>query len=319
MMVILMQIRFGYVALPVTLPITSSSTVTYSHYKRLGQKRGNEKLHQTILSNFEALQEILKYNVKNNIFFFRMTCNLIPLGTHPDVHYEVWDTYKTNWEQIGKYIKENHLRVDLHPDQFCVLNSDNPNVVKNTINILKFYQNMLNAMHLESILVLHIGGAIGGKKQAMQRFISAFETLDPSLQKMIVLENDDKIFTVRNTLSICEKLHIPMVLDYHHFICNHNHEKIEDYIERIFATWASRKECPKIHISSPKSNHQKRSHHDYINSEKFIQFLNKIKFTNQDFDVMIEAKMKDEALFRLVRELKYKTDYIFINDTTFFI
>ena len=34
---------------------------------------------------------------------------------------------------------------------------------------------------------------------------------------------------------------------------------------------------------------------------------------------MIEAKKKDEALFRLVRELKYKTNYKFIDETTFFI
>ena len=32
---------------------------------------------------------------------------------------------------------------------------------------------------------------------------------------------------------------------------------------------------------------------------------------------MIEAKGKDEALFRLVRNLKYKTNYKFIDDTTF--
>ena len=32
---------------------------------------------------------------------------------------------------------------------------------------------------------------------------------------------------------------------------------------------------------------------------------------------MIEAKSKDEALFRLIRELKYKTNYKFINDTNF--
>lgn len=34
---------------------------------------------------------------------------------------------------------------------------------------------------------------------------------------------------------------------------------------------------------------------------------------------MIEAKKKDEALFRLVRELKYKTDYNFIDETTFIV
>ena len=34
---------------------------------------------------------------------------------------------------------------------------------------------------------------------------------------------------------------------------------------------------------------------------------------------MIEAKAKDDALFRLVRELKYKTNYKFIDETTFIL
>lgn len=306
-------------ALPVALPITSSSTVTYSYYKKLGERRGKEKIHQVILSNIDALKEILKYNVRNDITFYRMTCNLIPLGTHPNVNYEVWKRYQKEWNEIGKYIQMYRMRVDLHPDQFCVLNSTNPDVVGNTIRILQFYQNMLQAMHLDSLLVLHIGSGVGGKKEAMKRFEQNFQLLNPSLQKMIVLENDDKIFTIRNTLFLCEKLKIPMVLDYHHYKCNHGREKIEDYIERIFATWTFRKEKPKIHISSPKNKQQKRSHHDYINSNDFIDFLEKIQFTNQDFDVMIEAKMKEEALFRLMRELKYKTNYKFLNETTFLL
>ena len=60
-----------------------------------------------------------------------------------------------------------------------------------------------------------------------------------------------------------------------------------------------------------------RSHHDYINSDDFIQFIEKIKKYNVDIDVMIEAKAKDDALFRLVRELKYKTNYKFIDETSF--
>ena len=31
-----------------------------------------------------------------------------------------------------------------------------------------------------------------------------------------------------------------------------------------------------------------------------------IKFMERDIDIMLESKMKDEALFRLVRQLKYK-------------
>ena len=124
------------------------------------------------------------------------------------------------------------------------------------------------------------------------------------------------MFNIRNVLSLSKKINVPVVLDYHHFLVNRNNEKIENYIINIFNTW---KTTPKIHFSSPKNKKEKRSHHDYIDSNTFIDFIEKIKFTNRDFDVMIEAKKKDEALFKLVRELKYKTNYKFIDETTFIV
>ena len=60
-----------------------------------------------------------------------------------------------------------------------------------------------------------------------------------------------------------------------------------------------------------------RAHHDYINVEEFIKLLNILKKYQQDVDIMIEAKMKDEALFRLMRELRYLTNYEFIDETSF--
>lgn len=78
-------------------------------------------------------------------------------------------------------------------------------------------------------------------------------------------------------------------------------------------------ETPKVHFSSPKSKLKKeiRSHSDYIDSSSFISFINQIKDLPYNVDIMLEAKAKDDALFRLVRELKYKTNYIVIDETTF--
>ena len=58
-----MKIRLGYACVPVTLPITSSHALTYSNYKKLGDK-ANKKLNEVIISNFEGLENILKYNIK---------------------------------------------------------------------------------------------------------------------------------------------------------------------------------------------------------------------------------------------------------------
>ena len=309
-----MKIRLGYACVPVTIDETSSHSLTFTNYKKLGN-RANEKLDSVIKSNFESLEKILKYNIRNDITFFRMTSELIPLVSHPLVKYDFINQYKPYYKKIGDIIKENNLRVDIHPSAYTVLNSVNEEVVTSTINILEFYQKMYKAMEIDSKIVLHVGSKVGGKRLGMKRFIDNFNKLDEAIQKLIVVENDDKSYNIRNVLSLCEKLNIPMVLDYHHFKLNKNNEKIENYIERIFNTWKD--EVPKIHFSSPKDKKNKRSHNDYINVDDFIDFIEKIKFTKRDFDVMIEAKKKDEALFKLIRELKYKTDYKIEKNTLF--
>ena len=76
-----------------------------------------------------------------------------------------------------------------------------------------------------------------------------------------------------------------------------------------------------MHFSSPKSKLKKeyRSHNDYIDVKEFVKFINILKKENKDIDIMLEAKKKDEALFRLVRELKYQTNIKFLDETSFMI
>lgn len=311
-----MKIRLGYVALPVTINITASKTLTLTNYKKLGVKRGEEKRCILLEENLENFLQILKYNQFNNIHFYRMTSHLVPLLTYLNSYNNILKKYKNKLEEIGEFIKKNNMRVDMHPDQYLVLNSINPDVVESTISSLNYYNNLMNIIGLKTNIILHIGSSQEGKIKAMKRFEYNFNKLNKSLKNKIAIENDDKVFNIRNTLTLAKKLNIPMVLDYHHFLLNKNNEKIEKFIVDIFSTW---KTVPKIHFSSPKSKKEKRSHHDYIDSNTFIDFIERIKFCNIDFDVMIEAKQKDEALFRLVRELKYKTNYEFLDETTFIV
>lgn len=305
-----MKIRFGYVALPKTLNITSSHTITYTNYEK--EENKEEKLYDIINKNLNNLEQILIYNVRNNIHFYRMSSAIIPLATHPKVDYNSLEIFKEKLEHIGNIIKTNNMRVDIHLDQFCVLNSANKDVVTSTINIIKFYKNMLDTMKLKTYMIIHVGSNAFGKEKSITRFINNFNKLDKEIKKMIILENDDKIFNIKDVLYICKKINIPMVLDYHHHKCNNDNINLEEYIEEIFNTW---NRTPKVHLSSPKSKKEYRSHNDYINIEDFIEFQTIIKKINKDIDIMIEAKEKDNALFKLTRELKY-IGYKFIDDTT---
>lgn len=305
-----MNIRLGYACISKTLDITSSHTITYTNYEKTRNKE--EKLIEITNKNLNNLEEILKYNIKNNIHFYRMSSKIIPLATHPNIKINLLNIFKEKLEYIGNIIKENNLRVDIHLDEYCVLNSTNPNIVNSTINIIKFYKNMLKTMNIESYMILHIGSSAFGIEKSITRFINNFKKLDEESKNMIILENDDKVFKIEDVLKICKTINIPMVLDYHHYKCN-KVEPLEHHIKEIINTWKGK--TPKMHLSSKKNNKEFRSHHDYIDINDFIELTNILKTQNKNIDIMIEAKQKDMALFKLIRELKYK-DYKLIDETT---
>lgn len=310
-----MKIRLGYVALSKNFD-SLFKTITYTSFEK---EKDFSKLEEIILHNLKALKEILLYSARNHIHFYRISSNLIPLATHKSVCFDYITPYQDIYDEIGKIIRGNKMRCDMHPDQFTVLNSTKKEVIENTVRILDYHLCLLEAMHIENpTLILHVGSSVFGKEKSLKRFIYQFQKLPKRIQKALAIENDDKTYTVDEVLFLCETLKIPMVLDYHHYICNKGSIEIKDYYTRIFDTWKDRN--PKVHFSSPKNKTKKerRSHHDYIDSNTFIDFLETIKSLPYDIDIMLEAKSKDDALFRLTRDLKYKTDYTFIDETSFF-
>ena len=308
---IILRVRLGYACICNSVNETSSSPYTYSEYL---EKKNLDKLDKVIISNLEALEKIIIYNIKNNIHFYRMSSKIIPLATKDDVIFDYISKYKDIYNRIGDKINKNKLRVDFHPDQFCIINSTKKEVIENSIKILKYHYKLLKALNItDKILVIHIGGNTFGKDNSIKRFINNFNKLPEYLKKIIAIENDDKIFNINDVCNISDILDIPIVLDYHHHNCN----KSEINYSKIFASWKDK--TPKIHFSSPKSSKDYRSHSEYINSDDFITFIEEIKVYNTDIDIMIEAKGKDDAMFRLIRELKYKTNYKFIDDTTFIV
>ena len=315
-----MRIRLGYVAIALNLKnITTSSTVTYANYLKLNSKEERlKKLKYVTFSNIENLEKVLEYNIKNNIHFYRLTSKLIPLSTHPEVSWEYDKFFKKELARIGEIIKSSNMRVDFHPDHFNVINSVKEKVVEDTIKNLNHAVDLFEFMNYdEGKLVIHIGSSAGGKEESSERFISNLKRFPQRIKERLILENDDKVFTAQDVLNICERVHLPMVLDIHHHNCKNDNNEIGDIIERIFNTWDKEALCPKIHFSTPKEGKLDRRHADYIECYDFIDFLNITKErVNKNFDVMIEAKKKDQALFKLVKDLKEMKFCKFIDGST---
>jgi len=305
-----MKIRLGYVAISLDLQEGSpNKTMTYKRFMELPDEDTRlHKLHSLTKENLDITRRVLIYNKAHDIALYRFTSKLVPLVTHNDVF--DWDyiqPFTELYSTIGDYIKEHELLVSAHPDHFTILNTPKKDVFESSLRDLEYHVRIFEAMGLSPTtakLVLHVGGTYGSKKKAIERFIQQFKEIDPRYQNRIILENDDKSFSAKEVLEICQELSIPMVLDIHHHFCNHNGENLEDMIEDIFDTWKHQDRPPKIHVSSPKSEKQIRAHADYVDINFLMEFINLAKTLNRDFDIMIEAKQKDKALHQLMEDFK---------------
>ncbi|MGY3716885.1 UV DNA damage repair endonuclease UvsE [Sutcliffiella cohnii] len=302
-------VKLGYVAMSVTVANASpSKTMTFKQFQTLADREAAiEKLERIAIENLENCLRLLKHNVGNNIRFFRFSSKLIPLANHEELaDWNYIQPLKSKLKEIGEFLKAHPIRVDFHPDHFVLLNSTKKDIMNQSIKTLAMHRALLKGMGIDPThrCVLHVGGAYNDKEQALEQFIHNWSLLPQPLQEMIMLENDDTTFHIQYTLYLCEKLNIPLVFDYHHHIANHDNENWEEEWERIVSTWSHSPLPIKMHISSPKDDKMFRAHSDYIDPDMFMDFLNKIKGSVPEIDCMIEAKMKDHALFQLVKDLK---------------
>jgi UV DNA damage endonuclease len=315
-----MIVRLGYVAMSTLVNNASpSKMMTVANFSKLADREAAiRKLERIGAENLHNTLRLLRHNRAYEIQVYRLSSKLIPLIGHELLR--DWDpiaNLAAEFEELGSYAKQNEMRISFHPEHFTVLSTHRPDVLDKSIADLERHAAMLDAMGLgpEAKCNIHVGGSYGDKEKAGERFITHFQMLRPEIQNRITLENDDKTFTALETVEIAERVGAPMVLDIHHHQVNNNGEQALQLWPRIQKTWLNTFTSdqkvdempalpPKIHASSPKSEKDPRSHADYIKAEPLLAFLRDIAADTPKLDIMLEAKMKDQALLRLMEDCK---------------
>jgi UV DNA damage endonuclease len=316
--------RLGYVAMSVHLKNSSpSKTITYKNFSSFAdQEAGINKLASVARTNIQNCLRLLKHNIAHDIRFFRLSSKLVPLATHEDL--KGWNyikDIKADLIELGAYATKNNMRIGFHPDHFVVLNSPKKDVLKVSLITLDYHYKLLKHMNIDQThsCVLHLGGKYVNKEDSLERFVTNFGVVPNRIQKMIILENDDKTYNVEDILYVSQKLNIPLVFDLHHHLANHVNEDWTIYWEKILSTWSHSPHPIKMHISSPKNDNNFRHHADYIDPDMFIKFAKEVNESTPQIDCMIEAKMKDQALFRLVKDLQKHPDVEMVDQASFTI
>ena len=285
-------------------PVFSSRGITLLGIKKLGM----DELKNRAIQNLEDTITLLEWNEKHNIKVFRLSSDIFPHYTNikHKISYTL-DFAKPLLREIGKIAKKYNHRLTFHPSHHNILNSPRQEVLDGTIRDLEHHATMLDIMGLDSqsVMIIHGGGTYGDKPLAIDRWVMNYKKLPLYVRRRLVLENDERQFSIRDCLYINSKCKVPIVFDIFHHQCYvklHPEEKLSDieyYIPHILKTWKHNVR-PKMHISSQGAG--KIGHHaDYIDNipDCILEIPRRYGI---GFDIYVEAKKKELAIFKLRKQ-----------------
>ena len=278
----------GYACLNIGTPNTNIRSVM--------QRNANpEKLTEVTEHNLEALEKMIDYNIANDIRLYRISSDLIPFGSSPVNALDWPEIHRETFESIGAKIRKSGMRVSLHPGQYTVLNSPTEDVMERAITDLIYHDKILTALGTDTTnkIVLHIGGIYGDKEAALDRFTENFQKLPASVQKRLIIENNDKLYNIEDVLTLTNQLQIPAVYDKLHHAINPPPSGGTDqyWIVEAKKTWKAADGSQKTPYSQQSPGKRPGAHTDTIDLDTFLQFHNELE--DPAIDIMLEVKDKN--------------------------
>ena len=275
------------------------------------EEDGIDALKEKILQNLRDTLTLMDWNETHGIKVFRLSSELFPHKSNQKVEDYDFEFAKELLKEIGDKSRVLNQRLTFHPGQYNVIGSPTRESFIQTIRDLSYHAEVLDLMGMDqnSVLVIHGGGVYKDKPETIERWCSQFMEMPEFVRRRVVLENCEKNFSIEDCLLVSERVNIPVVFDTHHYHCYnklHPTEKLKppsDYIESILNTWKRRNIKPKFHVSEQGSG--KCGHHsDFVETipEYLLEIPNKY---NTHIDIMIEAKMKEQAIMKLYKKYPF--------------
>ncbi len=207
--------------------------------------------------SLEEVDRILDYLASQKIDMYRLSSDLAPYATHPDMpqFHNMLAESDAELRAFGRKARDLDMRLSFHPSQYVLLNAPDPALTAKSIWDLASQSEMLDRMELddEAVVITHVGGVYDDREASRARWIDGWNQCPDHVRRRLVLENDDLRFSAADVLWIHERTGVRLIFDYQHFWClNPEGLDLRETLEKFLATWPEGVR-PKIHFSSPRT------------------------------------------------------------------
>lgn len=261
-----------------------------------------EKWEAAVKHNFNLLEKIVKWNMANNVFLYRISSDMIPFADHDDWGY-LWkdaleDGRITEWcrgarEALDKY-REFGGRLSIHPAQFVSISSPNKETIRKSIANLNYHGDLLDVLNLpnnyDCPINIHISNGSKGSI-VVDTVYNTLNQLNKNVTRRLVFENEQYGYWTPNNIRTHFK-GIPITFDYHHYLINPDKDDqftLDEVVKFTSESWPNND--PIQHWSEGRTHEKDISHSDFIT-----------RLPDTEYDIEVEAKKKDLSIMPYLRK-----------------
>ena len=258
-----------------------------------------EKWRAVVTHNFKLLAKIIDWNLKNGVFLYRISSDLIPFADHDDWG-QLWrEGLRADWMAQASTAARQAItnyrtlggRITIHPGQFVSISSENPETRRKSLANLEYHGQLLDYLGLpenvECPINIHISN--GTKGEAVVKYVEeSLRIMSNSVRNRIVFENEQNGYWKPSNIRKHFR-NVPITLDYHHLSINPDEGfNLEEIIKFTRDSWPNID--PVQHYSEGRAHALDTAHSDYVQS-----------IPDQPYDIEIEAKKKELSVMPYLR------------------
>ena len=304
-------------------PLNTRST-TVAWLNRQTKEVAEERLWDIMVHNIKSYYNLIEYvgGLDNDLRMVRLGSDVLPVYTEPTWSYfwrkdDVRAYCEKHFRPVGDLARKLDVRLSMHPGQFTVLASDNPDIVERSIEEFEYHVDVARWMgfgqqYQDFKINVHISG-----RKGPAGIIDVYPRLSTEARNTITIENDENSWGIDASLEL--RKHLALVLDiHHHWVKTGEYIRpTDDRFSRIVDSWRGVR--PVIHYSVSREDilvdhdadtlpdmeklleqgykkQKLRAHSDYM----WNSAVNDWALSFRDYaDIMVESKAKNLASIKL--------------------